>query len=76
MSDFEQYWRNAADAQRMADNSLTAKNKAAWLLIAERWLRLLSTQNAWTRPKQIRSQPKLNSRANAALPEGQFYFAN
>jgi len=41
MTDSAEYWRNAAEAQRMAENSLDPIHKAAWLRIAEQWLRLL-----------------------------------
>ena len=42
MSDAEEFWRNAAEAQRMAENSCNPQDKAAWLRLAEQWLRLLS----------------------------------
>jgi len=61
MSDSAEYWRNAAEAQRMAENSIDPKHKAAWLHIAEQWLRLLrnptsaeapsAEQASWADPK-------------------------
>jgi hypothetical protein len=61
MSDSQEFWRNAAEAQRMAENARNPKHRAAWLRIAEEWLRMLSTlkpaetpqaeQASWADPK-------------------------
>lgn len=59
----EEYWRNAADAQRMADNSRVAKHKAAWLRIADQWMGMLKgveraeTPQAEADPKPFVRQP-------------------
>ena len=61
MSDSEEYWRNAAEAQRMADNSYSAAHKAAWMRIAEQWVRMLSSARsaeATQADKPSRTDPK------------------
>ena len=55
MSDSEDYWRNAAEAQRMAENARDEKNKAAWLRIAEQWLRLLTARYVAETPQPERA---------------------
>jgi hypothetical protein len=55
MSDSEEYWRNAAEAQRMAENARDEKHKAAWLRIAEQWLRLLTTRHVAETPQAERA---------------------
>jgi hypothetical protein len=37
----KEYEANVREAQRMAENSLMEKDKAAWLRIAQQWLRML-----------------------------------
>jgi hypothetical protein len=39
----DEYEMNVREAQRMADNSLSDTDKAAWLRIAQQWLRMLRT---------------------------------
>ena len=39
--DIKEYESNVREAQRMAENSLTENDKAAWLRIAQQWLRML-----------------------------------
>lgn len=39
--EINEYEANVREAQRMAENSLTEKDKAAWLRIAQQWLRML-----------------------------------
>jgi hypothetical protein len=34
---------NAQECERMAGNSLNSKDKAAWMLLAKRWLRMITT---------------------------------
>jgi hypothetical protein len=38
---FFEYETGAREAQRLAENSLSEADRAAWLRIAEQWLRLL-----------------------------------
>ncbi len=42
--DIKEYEGNVREAQRMADNSITERDKAAWLRIAQQWLRMLRGQ--------------------------------
>jgi hypothetical protein len=37
----EEYEMNAREAQRMAENALSDPDRAAWLGIAQQWLRML-----------------------------------
>jgi hypothetical protein len=58
--------RNVREAQRMADNSITERDKAAWLRIAQQWLRILRShrgnetpqadQSGWPQPGDDDSQ--------------------
>ena len=43
------------EAQRMADNSRNDKDKAAWLRIAQQWLRILRTHRKDETPQQDQS---------------------
>jgi hypothetical protein len=39
----EEYRFNAQECERMAENSLNSKDKAAWMmLLAKRWLRMIT----------------------------------
>jgi hypothetical protein len=40
-AEIKEYEANVREAQRMADNSVTEQDKAAWLRIAQQWLRIL-----------------------------------
>ena len=42
--DIREYEQNVREAQRMAENSLCDRDKAAWLRIAQQWLRMLRAQ--------------------------------
>ena len=37
----KEYQQNVQEAQRMAENSATDRDRAAWLRIAQQWLRML-----------------------------------
>jgi hypothetical protein len=37
----DEYERNVSEAQRMAENSMSDHDRAAWLRIAQQWLRML-----------------------------------
>jgi len=41
MDQKDEYELNVREAQRMAENSITDADKAAWLRIAQQWLRML-----------------------------------
>ena len=41
MSNDDDYRKQATDAQQMADRSIRPLDKAAWLRIAQSWLRLI-----------------------------------
>ena len=41
MADREPYQHNVIEVQRMAENSWSDRQKAAWLRIADRWLGML-----------------------------------
>jgi hypothetical protein len=45
-----EYWINAQECGRMAENSLNPNEKAAWLQLARRWLGI---QNAGTSPERF-----------------------
>lgn len=49
--DIKEYEANVREAQRMAENSLTEPDKAAWLRIAQQWLRILVFSGA---PKRLK----------------------
>ena len=51
----EEYERNVREAQRMADNSLSETDKAAWLRIAQQWLRMLRTLRGNETPQEDQS---------------------
>jgi hypothetical protein len=38
----EEYRKNFAECERMADNCSNAADKASWLRIAQQWVRLLA----------------------------------
>ena len=48
----DEYELNVREAQRMADNSVTDADKAAWLRIAQQWLRRLLRGLRGTESKQ------------------------
>ena len=60
--DAREYEAQVREAQRMAENSRNEKDKAAWLRIAQQWLRILRThrkdetpqedQSAWPAPSE------------------------
>jgi hypothetical protein len=39
--EIEEYGRHVRESQRMAENSRSEHDRAAWLRIAEQWLRML-----------------------------------
>jgi hypothetical protein len=39
----EEYRFNADECERMSENSLNPNDKAAWLRLAKRWLRMITT---------------------------------
>jgi hypothetical protein len=59
--EINEYEQNVREAQRMAENSLSEKDKAAWLRIAQQWLRMLrplrgnetpqADQSKWPAPR-------------------------
>ena len=49
--DAREYEQNVREAQRMAENSLTERDKAAWLRIAQQWLRMLRTHRSNETPQ-------------------------
>ena len=49
--DIREYEQNVREAQRMAENSLTERDKAAWLRIAQQWLRMLRAQRGNETPQ-------------------------
>ena len=54
--DIREYEANVREAQRMAENSLTDKDKAAWLRIAQLWLRMLRGRRGNETPQSDQSQ--------------------
>jgi hypothetical protein len=54
--DIREYEANVREAQRMAENSLTDKDKAAWLRIAQQWLRMLRGRRGNETPQSDQSQ--------------------
>ena len=59
IKEFEQ---NAREAQRMADNSRSDADKAAWLRIAQQWMRLLRPLRGNETPQEDQSRwPAANS---------------
>jgi hypothetical protein len=64
--DAREYEHNVREAQRMAENSINERDKAAWLRIAQQWLRMLRThrgnetpqadQSSWPDPRDDDSQ--------------------
>jgi hypothetical protein len=57
----DEYERNVREAQRMAENSMSDYDRAAWLRIAQQWLRMLrdirgnetaqEDQSGWPNPR-------------------------
>jgi hypothetical protein len=41
MGQIDEYERNVRECQRMAENSQTEVDRAAWLRLAQQWLRML-----------------------------------
>jgi hypothetical protein len=39
----EEYRFNAQECERMAESSLNSNDRAAWLRLAKRWLRMITT---------------------------------
>jgi hypothetical protein len=37
----DEFWTNAHECERMAENALSPKHKAAWLRLAKHWLRMI-----------------------------------
>lgn len=64
--DIKEYEANVREAQRMAEHSITDADKAAWLRIAQQWLRMLrgrrgnetpqADQSSWPPPRDDDSQ--------------------
>ena len=54
--EIHEYEANVREAQRMAENSLTDKDKAAWLRIAQQWLRMLRGRRGNETPQSDQSQ--------------------
>ena len=50
-----EYEGQVREAQRMAENSLNEKDKAAWLRIGQQWLRILRTHRKDETPQQDQS---------------------
>ena len=51
----KEYEHNLREAQRMAENSVTDRDQAAWLRIAQQWLRLLRTLRGTETPQADQS---------------------
>jgi hypothetical protein len=51
----DEYERNVREAQRMAENSLSETDKAAWLRIAQQWLRMLRSLRGNETPQKDQS---------------------
>ena len=66
MDQKDEYELNVREAQRMAENSITDADKAAWLRIAQQWLRMLrglrgtetkqEDQSRWPAPRDDESK--------------------
>jgi hypothetical protein len=52
----KEYEKNVREAQRMAANSITERDKAAWLRIAQQWLRMLRGRRGNETPQTDQSQ--------------------
>jgi hypothetical protein len=52
----KEYEGNVREAQRMAENSRTDHDRAAWLRIAQQWLRLLRPLRGNETPQQDQSK--------------------
>jgi hypothetical protein len=48
-----EYWTNAQECERMAENSLDPSDKAAWLQLARRWLRMVPNAGGFEAPQGI-----------------------
>jgi hypothetical protein len=51
----DEYERNVREAQRMADNSKFDHDRAAWLRIAQQWLRMLRALRGNETPQEDQS---------------------
>ena len=54
--DAKEYEANVREAQRMAENSRTERDKAAWLRIAQQWLRMLMAYRGNETPQEDQSR--------------------
>ena len=51
----KEYEQNVREAQRMAENSATERDRAAWLRIAQQWLRMLRALRGTETPQADQS---------------------
>ena len=54
------YFRQAEHCRRMSDASKTEQTKVEWLLLAERWLRMIRNESPKVIQARFESQPERN----------------
>jgi hypothetical protein len=65
MTESEEYRFNAEECERMAENSLNPKDKAAWLRLAKRWLGMTTPGTSSERSEADSLSPESRRRQRA-----------
>jgi hypothetical protein len=74
MASDDEYRKQAADAQMMADHVISPRDKESWLRVAQGWLNLMMPLPATAPTKKIRKSRTNHNGSKAASVGGYLHF--